>query len=107
MYLHIGNNKTVRTKEILGIFDTDNATLGSSVTKKFLLTKQKEKRVISAGDDIPKSFVVYGKRNDNTVCFSLLSPSALLGRLVGDGKNAALASVSDIVTTDDARTDEK
>ena len=57
MYLHIGNKKNIRISNIIGIFDTDNATV-SSTTRKYLSRAQKEGNVISATDDIPKSFVV-------------------------------------------------
>ena len=33
MFLHVGNNRNIRTSDIVGIFDMDNATL-SAVTKK-------------------------------------------------------------------------
>ena len=39
MYLHVGKGKTVKEKEIIGIFDLDTATV-SSVTKKFINKKQ-------------------------------------------------------------------
>ena len=35
MYLHIGNNRNIRTTDVIGIFDADSATV-SAVTKKFL-----------------------------------------------------------------------
>ena len=40
MYLHIGENKVVRKKDIVAIFDMDSATV-SSVTKKYLSNAQK------------------------------------------------------------------
>ncbi len=81
MYLHIGNNKNIRTKDIIGIFDTDNATLNSTLTKKYLSSAQKRGEVESAGEDIPKSFVLYRSGEGTKVCFSTLSASALMGRL--------------------------
>ena len=58
MYLHIGNQKNIRKKQIIGIFDTDNATL-SETTRKFLRKNEKDGRVSSAIAEIPKSFVLY------------------------------------------------
>lgn len=58
MYLHIGNQKNIRKKQIIGIFDTDNATL-SETTRRFLKKNEKEGRVSSAITEIPKSFVLY------------------------------------------------
>ena len=81
MFLHVGNNKNIRKKEIIGIFDTDNATLCSPTTKKFLAAAQKRGEVESAGEDIPKSFILYGNYEGSRICFSTLSTSALCGRL--------------------------
>ena len=79
MYLHIGNHYYVRKKDILGIFDMDNATV-SSVTRKFLTSAQKKGLVESAGYEIPKSFIVYRDGDDTKVCFSQLASSSLHGR---------------------------
>jgi hypothetical protein len=81
MYLHVGNNKNIRTRDIIGIFDMDNATLNSAITKKYLSTAQKRGEVESAGDDIPKSFILYGRGFETKVCFSTLSAASLLGRV--------------------------
>ena len=58
MYLHVGNNKNIREKDIIGIFDMDMCTV-SSITKKFLSDAQRNDLVVSAKDEIPKSFVLY------------------------------------------------
>ena len=41
MYLHVGNNRNIRIKSVIGIFDMDNSTI-STVTRKYLNQKQKE-----------------------------------------------------------------
>ena len=84
MYLHIGNGKNIRNKNIIGIFDTDNATV-SEITRKFLRDYEKDGRVISAGNEIPKSFVLYFEEKlngtvESTICFSQLSSTSLSGR---------------------------
>ena len=77
MYLHIGNNRNIRTKAIIGIFDTDNATV-SPITRDFLKKNQKKTRVWSAVNEIPKSFILYiDWDGDSSVYFSQLSTSAL------------------------------
>ena len=43
MYLHVGNNRNVRIKTVIGIFDMDNSTV-STVTRKFLGSSQKNMR---------------------------------------------------------------
>ena len=84
MYLHIGNGKNIRNKNIIGIFDTDNATV-SEITKKLLRDYESDGRVISAGNEIPKSFILYFEEKLNgtvepKICFSQLSSSSLSGR---------------------------
>ena len=54
MYLHVGNNKNIREKDIIGIFDMDMCTV-SSITKKFLTDAQRNDLVVSAKDEIPKN----------------------------------------------------
>lgn len=66
MYLHIGENKVVRKKDIMAIFDMDSATV-SSVTKKYLSNAQKEGRVKALGFDLPRTFIVM---RDGTVYLS-------------------------------------
>ena len=80
MFLHVGNNKNIRLRNVVGIFDMDNATL-SSVTRKYLSQKQREGLVESAILEIPKSFVLYLENKEYKICFSQLSSSALRGRI--------------------------
>ena len=61
MFLHIGNNKNLRQRDVVGIFDSDTATV-SPITKEFLRQKQRENKLFSASGELPKSFVLLGKR---------------------------------------------
>ncbi len=79
MFLHVGNNKNIREKEIIGIFDADTATV-SGITRKFLRDAGKRGEVESSSQEIPKSFVLYRKGKRHGICFSQLSSTALLGR---------------------------
>ena len=80
MYLHIGNNKTVRKKSIVAIFDADSATV-SRITKKYLSDAEKKHLVFSAVEEIPKSFILYQEKGVYKICFSQLAPSVLRGRM--------------------------
>ena len=80
MYLHVGNNKNIRIRDIIGIFDADTATV-SSVTRKYLTAAERERLVLSAKDEIPKSFILYRENGKYMVCFSQISTSALCGRI--------------------------
>ena len=85
MFLHVGNNKNIRERDIIGIFDADTSTV-SSVTRKYLSSAQKKAAVESACEEIPKSFVLYRKNGEFRICFSQLSSASLLGRS-GDDSN--------------------
>ena len=82
MYLHAGNNKIIRTKSIIGIFDMDNATLGAD-TRNFLKKVQGEGMLEVSKTEIPKSFILYDKNkniNQTAVCISQLSTLSLASR---------------------------
>ena len=80
IYLHVGNHKNIRVKDIIGIFDTDNATVNEE-SRRFLSDAQKKGILISAKEEIPKSFIVYREAGEVKVCFSQLSSTALIGRM--------------------------
>ena len=56
-YLHIGQNVMLEEKHIIGIFDLDNTTT-SKHTRAFLKQAEQDGVVMSACEDIPKSFLV-------------------------------------------------
>lgn len=80
MYLHVGNNKNIRTRDIIGIFDADTATV-ESLTRRYLSSAQKNGLLLSAKDEIPKSFILYKENGKYMVCFSQLSTQSLCGRM--------------------------
>jgi len=81
MYLHVGNNQNVRTRDIIGVFDADTATV-SAITKKYLNEADARGAVIFASEEIPKSFVLYKKRDGSYhICFSQLASASLIGRI--------------------------
>ena len=61
VFLHIGSGKSIKTKEIVGIFDMDTSTV-SRVTRGFLNESQKKEELSSVTADIPKSFIVVNKK---------------------------------------------
>ena len=89
MFLHVGNNKNIRIRDVIGIFDMDNATV-SDLTRKFLGEKQKQLLVEIAAVEIPKSFILFEENGLTKVCISPLSSASLRGRMrnemMNDGK---------------------
>ena len=80
MYLHLGQSVVVPYREILGIFDLDNASWAYK-TREFLEKAEAEGRAVWLGGDLPRSFVlVGGGKGPPTVYISQLSSSALLSR---------------------------
>ena len=79
MYLSIGNDMSVREKEIIGIFDLDN-TSTSKRTREFLDAAEKEGEVVPC-DDLPKSFVLTTEYGMDRIYLTSLSSSTLEKRL--------------------------
>ena len=80
MYLHLGQNVMIRNQDVIGIFDLDNTTW-SFRTRRFLERAEKERRVISVGDDLPRSFVLVQEGDGPpTVYITALSSAALSAR---------------------------
>ena len=76
MFLHIGNGKSVKKREIIGIFDLDSATLSKS-SKKYINKMQKEGRVEYDDFDLPRSFVLIGNKKKNRLILSRISTQGL------------------------------
>ena len=62
MLLHIGNGRSVRGEEIIGIFDLDNATI-SQESRAYLSAATRAGEVSYSDSDIPRSFLVIAKKN--------------------------------------------
>lgn len=80
MYLHLGASVVIPHRDVVGIFDLDNTT-ASRITRSFLEQAEKAGRVVSVGDDLPKSFVLCRSSQGMTVYLSQLSPATLLKRV--------------------------
>lgn len=58
MYVHIGGDYTISDSYILGIFDLDQTTAGSSDTVRYLNEAEKGGRIEIVSPDLPRSFIV-------------------------------------------------
>jgi len=80
MYLHIGNGKSVKRKDIIGIFDLDTATV-SKITKDFINRCQKKGTVTYFDNDLPRAFILLKENDETKIRLSRISTSGLRVRL--------------------------
>ena len=76
MYLHIGNGKSLKKKQIRGIFDLDTATV-TRAGKEFINKKEKEGSLIYEDFDLPRSFVLTEDGGESKVYLSRISSHGL------------------------------
>lgn len=79
MYLHLGKNTVIKTKEIVGIFDMDTSTISKN-TRDYLAKAEKAGRVINVSTELPKSFVVCRDKEGIKVYISQISSQTLQKR---------------------------
>lgn len=88
MYLHLGENTVVCDKDIIGIFDIENTSVGKH-TKEFLAEAEKKKHIYNVSYEMPKSFIVCKNAdNEETVYISQISAATLR-------KRSRLSNISD------------
>lgn len=75
MLIHIGAGSLIREKSVIGFFDMDGKW-DSEVTRDFLKRSEKRGVTSSAGDELPRSFVL----TDDGITFTHISTSALKNR---------------------------
>ena len=80
MYLHLGQSVVVPHRDVIGIFDLDNAT-SSHLTRAFLERAEREGELVDLSMDLPKSFVVCQSDLGPLVYLSQLSAATLRGRV--------------------------
>ena len=86
MYLHIGNGKSIKEEDIIGIFDLDTATV-SKETKKFISKREKKGLIEYTDYDLPRSFILISDKEKNeSVKLSRISSIGLNQRIEGNYK---------------------
>ena len=79
MYLHIGNRKSVKKKDIIGIFDLDTSTV-TKTGKDFIAKLEKAGAVEYDDDDLPRSFLLIEENKKYKVNLSRISSRGLVAR---------------------------
>ena len=77
MYLHLGKDTLVNTRDVVGLFDLDTTSL-SKKTRKFLAAAEKAGKVVNVSTELPKSVVL---ARDGRLYISQLSTATLKKRL--------------------------
>lgn len=79
MYIHLGNEISVKKKNIVGIFDIENTTISKN-TGRLLEKATKEGRVVTVSYEMPKSFIVSMENGREIVYISQISVATLRKR---------------------------
>ena len=85
MYLHLGQDFVVKTKDIVAIFDIEN-TSTSQVTKNFLRNASKNNIVTYVSNELPKSFIVMANNGKKRIYVSSISSTTLAKRAAHKNK---------------------
>lgn len=73
MYLFLGGDISVKSDEVVGIFDIEECSV-SKITAEYLNLCQKSGKIVNVSDDMPKSFTVTEQKtyisnvSNNTIC---------------------------------------
>ncbi len=79
MYLHIGENKAVSLKNIIGIMDLETTTI-SKISKEFLKTAEDEGFIKTISNDLPKTFIITEEDKKSKIYLSPISTATLFKR---------------------------
>lgn len=80
MYIHLGQDISIRDTDIIGIFDIENTSIGQD-TRNFLKKATGRGLVINVSLEMPKSFIVCMDKNGREITYiSQISPSTLQKR---------------------------
>ncbi len=79
MYLHLGSDTVVNTKNVIAILDLES-TSQSQNTRDFLKIVEEEGFVRNVSDEIPKTFVLCEIDGQSVIYITNISSKALAGR---------------------------
>lgn len=80
MYLHLGCDTVVNTKDIISILDLESTSI-SKYSKEFLRIVEEEGFVKNVSEEIPKSFVICEEKGQSVIYITNISTKALAGRI--------------------------
>lgn len=80
MYLHLGCDTVVNTKNIISILDLESTSV-SKYSKEFLKIVEEEGFVRNVSEEIPKTFVICEENGQSVVYITNISTKTLSGRI--------------------------
>ena len=81
MFVPIGGETVLRSENIIGIFDTDSATV-SKHSRALLNTAEKQKKVRTVSlTELPRSFLLVKEKKEIVLYLSPVSASTLIRRM--------------------------
>lgn len=80
MFVHIGSHISLKSENIIGIFDLDTSTT-SKYTKEFLKVAEEEGFIETINTDLPVSFILAEVNKNSKVYLSSVAPLTLKKRL--------------------------
>ncbi|MBR5152137.1 MAG: DUF370 domain-containing protein [Clostridia bacterium] len=81
MYLHLGKDVSVNTKNIIAILDLESTSV-SKHTRDFLKLVEEEGFVRNVSEEIPRTFVLCEINGQSVIYITNISSKALAGRTV-------------------------
>ena len=79
MYLHLGSDTVVNTKNIIAILDLESTSMSRN-TKDFLKIVEEEGFVRNVSEELPKTFVLCEIDGQSVIYITNISSKALAGR---------------------------
>ncbi len=79
MYLHLGKDVSVNTKNIIAILDLESTSV-SKHTRDFLKLVEEEGFVRNVSEEIPRTFVLCEMNGQSVIYITNISSKALAGR---------------------------
>ncbi len=79
MYLHLGSDTVVNTKNIIAILDLESTSMSKN-TKDFLKIVEEEGFVRNVSEELPKTFVLCEVDGQSVIYITNISSKALAGR---------------------------
>ncbi len=84
MFVHLGAGTSVKSRDIVAIFDLETSTL-SKRTREFVARAERDFLVTDVCEGMPKSFVVWEHAGEQRVYVSKISSRTLMRRMEADG----------------------